>query len=316
VIDRALTKLKSEGVGGVARAVARRVIPQSVRVRVFGHDSPPPPEPPAPPEIQLLRCFEGYKPLFAGRRGLEIGGPSAIFSRDGIFPVYPLASRLDNCNFSRNTIWEGKLEAGQTFCYDPDQPPGWQYLSEAVDLREVESGTYDFVLSSHMLEHTANPLRALREWMRVVRDGGLLAIIVPQPEETFDRFRPVTSLAHVVEDFERGTEETDLTHLPEILKFHDLSRDPCAGALEEFAARSQRNYENRCLHHHVFNPQLVEGIMDYAGLQIRAIEEAPPFHIVTIAEKPKALQLFRFADEAAPVELPTASPAQARAKAA
>ena len=32
--------------------------------------------------------------------------------------------------------------------------------------------TYDVLLSSHTLEHIANPLRALSEWKRIVGDDG------------------------------------------------------------------------------------------------------------------------------------------------
>jgi SAM-dependent methyltransferase len=313
VIDRALAKLRSEGLLGVARAVRRRILPRPAKpaeASLIAHR-----ESVALPSIGALSCFQACKGTFHGKKGLEIGGPSGVFARDGIFPVYPLAGRLDNCNFSKNTIWEGQLEAGLNFHYDPEQPPGWQYLSEAVDLREIPTGTYDFILSSHMLEHTANPLRALREWMRVIREGGTLVIIVPRPEGTFDHRRPVTPLAHLVEDFERGTKEDDLTHLPEILKLHDLTRDPWAGDLTAFTARSQRNFENRCLHHHVFNSRIVEGMLDYVGLQIHAVEESLPIHIFGIAEKLKAGQVPHNAAVAPHLRDSTVRPLRARAQA-
>jgi SAM-dependent methyltransferase len=309
VLDRAIAKLKQKGVGGVARAVVHRIVARPEPTS----KTPPPIE--APPQHPLFQCFEVYKQSITGKTGLEIGGPSSVFARDGLFPVYPLVGRLDNCNFSKNTIWEGKLASGLTFQYDPAKPPGWQYLSEAVDLGEIETGKYDFVLSSHMLEHTANPIRALFEWNRVVREGGMLFIIVPRPQGTFDHHRPVTPLAHLAEDFERGTEEDDLTHLPEILKLHDLSRDPWAGDLEAFTARSKRNFENRCLHHHVFDVPLVEGMLDYAGLQIMAIEEAPPIHIFAVAEKMKAGRAPYNLDFAPHLRFSTASSHQARRKA-
>jgi len=64
----------------------------------------------------------------------------------------------------------------------------------------VASGSVDFVISSHVLEHVANPLAALIEWDRVVRCGGIVYMIVPHPDRTFDKGKPITTLAHVIVD--------------------------------------------------------------------------------------------------------------------
>lgn len=42
-----------------------------------------------------------------------------------------------------------------------------------------ESGTLDFVFSSHMLEHVSEPHKFIREWYRVLKVGGHMVIIVP-----------------------------------------------------------------------------------------------------------------------------------------
>ncbi|HET9448118.1 MAG TPA: hypothetical protein VFO35_17765, partial [Steroidobacteraceae bacterium] len=81
------------------------------------------------------------------------------------------------------------------------------------------------------------------------------------------------------------TTERDLTHLEEILELHDLERDPQAGDPAAFAERSKHNYENRCLHHHVFDTRLAVALVDHARLQILAVEPFRPYHIVVIAKK-------------------------------
>jgi len=217
--------------------------------------------------------------------GLEIGGPSTIFTQRGHIPVYPLAARIDNCNFEHRTVWEGTVHEGETFVFNSQKAPGRQYVAEASELGRITDGAYDFVLSSHCIEHLANPRRGLAEWIRVLKDDGLLVLIVPHKDGTFDHRRPVTSLAHLIQDFEAGTTEHDLTHLDEILKLHDLARDPEAGGAAAFAERSKRNYENRCLHHHVFDTRLAVALVEHAGLQILAVEPVRPYHIVVIARK-------------------------------
>jgi len=47
--------------------------------------------------------------------------------------------------------------------------------------------------------------------------------------------------------------EEDLTHVPEILELHDLSRDEGAGTREQFRQRCLANHVHRALHHHVFD---------------------------------------------------------------
>jgi hypothetical protein len=136
-----------------------------------------------------------------------------------------------------------------------------------------------------MLEHTANPILALLEWKRLLTDGGTLVLLLPDKRHTFDHRRPVTTLEHLADDFKAGRGADDLTHLPEILELHDLERDPDAADMEAFKARSRRNLENRCLHHHVFDVRLARELVEYSGLKVSAIEEIGPHHILVLAQK-------------------------------
>ena len=261
MIGRITGVLQRHGIRGLLMRAGRRILPRKAR------------------------CSRLCAVLLEGRSGLEIGGPSELFSARGVLPVYPVVSRVDNCNFASHTLWEGRIEEGLTFRFDPSKPPGRQYIAEAGDLSPIPAERYDFVLSSHTLEHSANPLQALREWTRVLGIGGVLVLVLPHKEGTFDHQRPVTSLSHLEADLAEGTTESDLTHLPEILALHDLSRDPAAGTRAAFAARCELNAENRCLHHHVFDTSLAVAVVDHMGLQILGVEALLPFHIIVVARK-------------------------------
>lgn len=191
-----------------------------------------------------------------------------MFGVNELLPVYRDVASLDNVNFSRQTVWEGSIESGNTFIFNPKRSPGRQFIAEASALIGIGAGSYDAVISSHTLEHAANPLATLREWMRVLKDGGSLVMVVPHKDGTFDHRRPVTTLAHLRADDRDGVDEDDQTHLAEVLALHDLDRDGGAGDRQAFEARSRRNHENRCLHHHVFDTALVIQMVDAAGLQI------------------------------------------------
>ena len=53
---------------------------------------------------------------------------------------------------------------------------------DAQFLDGVEDQTYDFVHSSHCLEHMRDPHEGLRNWFRVLRPGGHLVVTAPDED--------------------------------------------------------------------------------------------------------------------------------------
>jgi len=66
----------------------------------------------------------------------------------------------------------------------------------------IKDKQYDFLLASHALEHIANPFKAIMEWLRILKDNGIILIILPHKDDTFDHKRPVKDLKHLIKDFE------------------------------------------------------------------------------------------------------------------
>ena len=221
-------------------------------------------------------------PLFQNKKGIEIGGPSKIFS--SALPLYGVAETIDGCNFSNYTVWEGSILAGQNFEYYPNKK-GYQYIGEASDLKNIQSETYDFLLASHCLEHCANSLRTVKEWLRVVKPGGYLLLILPDKRFTFDHERSITSFEHLLSDYRNDVDEKDLTHLNEILEFHDLAMDKPAGSPKEFKERSLKNYENRCLHHHVFDFQLLKEVYSFLNIEVVSTQFIKPYNQIIVGIK-------------------------------
>ena len=238
-----------------------------------------------------LRLFTGayrkwFRPFygnFRDKKGLEIGGPSILFSGK-IMPVYQLAESIDGCNFSSHTVWEGEIISSDYNYFETKH--GRQFILEGTDLSSIKNEEYDFVLSCHNLEHIANPLKAIMEWVRVLKKGGTLLLVLPDKRYTFDRKRNYTDFSHLLQDLKNNTDEKDLTHLQEILELHDARLDPpVRNNFELLKERSHNNFENRCMHHHVFGAALLKEIMTYAGLKTVSQKFIPPFNQVIIGIK-------------------------------
>lgn len=211
-----------------------------------------------------LPGFKLHRSAFQGKCGIEIGGPSPIFKNNKHLPVYKHVDRIDGCNFSNHTLWEGNVKKSNFY----HKRNGHQYISDGTLLTDIANETYDFVISSNCLEHIANPLKALHEWLRVLKQGGYLLLVVPSKHATFDRNRETTAFEHILDDYEKNVSEDDLTHLDEILTLHDLSLDPLAGTFEQFKRRSLDNFHNRTLHHHVFDLELLFKLFDYLRIEL------------------------------------------------
>lgn len=198
--------------------------------------------------------------LFVNLKGIEIGGPSDIFKT-----IYSVCKNCDGVNYNENTVWWE--DSGRGYNYK-EKLLGDVIIADAVDLSLIKDDVYDFCLSSNNLEHIANPLKALFEFRRIVKSNGYILIVVPRKEKCFDHRRNVTTIEHLVEDYKNNVDEEDLTHLDEIINFHDIEMDPGVASLEEFIERSQKNFKNRCLHHHIFDEQLLQKIFKFIEVNI------------------------------------------------
>ena len=117
-----------------------------------------------------------------GLKGIEIGG--AVHNQFGLQTL-----NVDN---SVDTVFKKKEVslAGTTLRVD--------LIAEGDEL-PLADNSQDFVLTSHVIEHFLDPIKALKEWCRVVRDGGYILAVVPHKERTFDKDRPRTPLSELIE---------------------------------------------------------------------------------------------------------------------
>jgi predicted SAM-dependent methyltransferase len=76
----------------------------------------------------------------------------------------------------------------------------------------VGDGSQDFVIANHFLEHCEDPIGALKNFLRVVRRGGVVFVAIPDKRFTFDVRRDVTTFEHLLKDHEEGGAWSRLGH--------------------------------------------------------------------------------------------------------
>ena len=75
------------------------------------------------------------------------------------------------------------------------------HVVEGVELTPYTDGVKDFLIAHHVLEHIDDPVGAVVEWLRVLRDGGILFISVPNFRGNwFDFRRTPPDRAHFAHD--------------------------------------------------------------------------------------------------------------------
>ena len=78
------------------------------------------------------------------------------------------------------------------------------------DKLPFKDGEWDFVISSHCIEHFFDPIAALKEWYRVIKPGGYIYIIAPHSYRVPNETRPITKTQELVDRHEGRMKPEDV----------------------------------------------------------------------------------------------------------
>ena len=114
---------------------------------------------------------------------------------------------------------------------------------DAEGMSTFATGSLDFVIACHVIEHVANPGRFIEDIVRALRVGGHMAIAAPDKSFTFDHLRQETPLVDLERYYRYGrtvspedyTEMLTAVH-PEIL---DQGPERISAALHSFRERRE-----------------------------------------------------------------------------
>ncbi|MGV7034759.1 class I SAM-dependent methyltransferase [Methylobacterium symbioticum] len=109
--------------------------------------------------------------------------------------------------------------------------------TDFATLKRVADDSLDFLIASHVIEHTTDPIGAIRRAGSKLRDGGHLVLVVPDIARTFDRRRDLTTLDHLIADYEAPSPIRDTEHYKEFYAKAYAPEMPLAPTWEESLAR-------------------------------------------------------------------------------
>jgi SAM-dependent methyltransferase len=177
-----------------------------------------------------------------------------------------------------------------------DGTPNPDIIADASSI-PVGNEEFDFLISSHCLEHVPNTLRTLKEWARVIRPGGTLFLVLPHGDRTLDRYRAKTTLEHHIHDLERlGEAKSDPSHFEEMKNGWLMNPDP----FEEQKKLYEKEWgapvwdfdfrvENDVLHYHVWTQSEMVDIIRYLGFDILYVADylkERPDSFIVVSRKP------------------------------
>jgi len=196
------------------------------------------------------------KNIINNLEAIEMGGPTILFQNS--FLIYDILKSVDGINLKENNYWQ---DVGEKYNYFFGKN-GEQIIADVSDLSNLSlEKKYEIILNSHVIEHIANPIKAIKSWKNLLKEEGFILSFVPNQVEFWDRIREETSFDHILNDYLCNIQENDLTHLEENLQTEHLQIHP------RYSEKCKNNILYRVIHHHCFNLELVKKMHEYCGFK-------------------------------------------------
>ncbi|MDQ8728355.1 methyltransferase domain-containing protein [Bradyrhizobium sp. LHD-71] len=133
----------------------------------------------------------------------------------------------------------------------------------------------DFVVAHHVIEHIANPIRALSGWLEMIRDEGNLFLSLPNEKNGCEAQRLPTPFSHVLDDyvFDRDEDHFDSKlHVPHFINqwehfqpggFHYSKDRNLKHYVEASLSEARRNGHD--LHWHTYTLEVISAVVEAAA---------------------------------------------------
>lgn len=133
----------------------------------------------------------------SGKRGIEVGALNRpiVTHADGDV-LY--ADHLSTEELRKKYAYHSDINANEfSDLVDVNIVTGRGSLWDAIGEREK----FDYIVASHVLEHIADPIGWLNGCTRILNEGGIIFLALPDRRFTFDRFRVETTTGEMLANY-------------------------------------------------------------------------------------------------------------------
>ncbi|MCL2819428.1 MAG: hypothetical protein FWD38_01130 [Oscillospiraceae bacterium] len=124
--------------------------------------------------------------------GLEIG-PS----------INPVVPKCDGYNIETidHTDKKGLIEKYSSHGINLDKIEEVDYVWNGESYKELTGkiNHYDYIIASHVIEHTCDLIAFLCDCSELLNENGVLSLVIPDKRFCYDYFRPVTCISQVID---------------------------------------------------------------------------------------------------------------------
>lgn len=125
-------------------------------------------------------------------------------------------------------------------------------VDDGETLTTVADNSQDFWIGNHFIEHTRNPILAIKNAIRVLKPGGVVFMAMPDKRYTFDINRDITTVEHLLRDYEEGPDWSEEAHYYDFVSKTDKS-DGCKNDEDIQRVIAGLKAANFSIHYHVWD---------------------------------------------------------------
>jgi SAM-dependent methyltransferase len=147
------------------------------------------------------------------------------------------------------------------------------YLSEAHNLNIFSNKSFDFVIANHLIEHVVDPIGAIIEWLRVLKNDGILFLTVPNFRgNEYDFCRKPVKISHLIDDYHNSHLDLKIEHWKEFIEIVEGINPSEPSFFQRLQLFKEIDFR---IHMHVFDKRLIVDLLKFLlsiGERIRIID--------------------------------------------
>jgi SAM-dependent methyltransferase len=154
-------------------------------------------------DAELVSHFQSFG-LLEGRQACSVGGrgdlAALIEPHDDVLEIGPFTTPLvhsKRVKYFDILDREQLLDRARRIGYPIGSNPVIDFVSPVGDL-SIVAGTFDVVVSSHVIEHQPDLIRHLQDVARLLQPCGHYLMVIPDKRYCFDHFIPESTIARII----------------------------------------------------------------------------------------------------------------------